>query len=142
MEYVFDGYGILTELARTRLSATEWLVQTRLPDDIPARISGGKTLFVIRRTGGGVERNFHGFMERWLCSFQLWFTPDKDAIPLAQQVSKIYFEAWRDQTVTAHGHIAHCRNGVGWEDLSDPDLPLYGRAIATFEFLLRPPRPL
>lgn len=140
MEYTFDGYGVLTELARDALDPDEWLVQTRQPDDIPQRISPTKALFVMRRTGGGVERNFHGFLERWLMSFWIYYTPERNFTPLTQAISKVYFEAWRDQIVTTAGHIHHCRNGVGWEDMSDPDLPLYGRATSQFEFLIRPPQ--
>lgn len=146
LTYVVDGYSILTKLARDNLlPADDWLVQTRVPDDIPSRLvtedGDPRVLLVIRRTGGGVERNFHGFMERWLCAYSLWFQPGTDWIALGQAISKVFFEAWAGQTVTPAGHIAHCRNGVGWEDVSDPELPLYGRAIAQYEFLLRPPRP-
>lgn len=140
MEYLVDGYAVLMKLARDALDPADWLVLSRVPDEIPKRIADGKTLFVMRRTGGGVERNFHGFSERWLLQFQLWFTPEKDFIPLGQRISKVYFDAWRAQLVTPAGHIHHCRNGVGWEDNTDPDLPHYGRATSSFEFLLRLPR--
>lgn len=139
--YAFDVYGVIKHLAEQRLDADDWLVQTRTPESIPALISDGRTLFVMRKTGGGIERNFHGFNERALFHFSLYFTPDRDYLPLAQEVSRIYFEAWANQTVTPYGHLGHCRNGVGWEDTSDLELPLYGRAMTQFEFQIRPPRP-
>ena len=142
LTYAFDVYGVIKSLAEDALDPGAWVIQTRIPDDIPSRLRDtGKTLFVMRKTGGGIARNFHGFMERALFHFSLYFTPELDYLPLARQVSKLYFDAWANQVVTPYGHLGHCRNGVGWEDVSDPELPLYGRAIAQFEFLIRPPRP-
>lgn len=133
MIYSVDGYAVLLALARPALPGVN--VYTRIPDGIPEHVP----LFVIRRTGGGIDRRLAGFTERWLISAQIWTAPEYDVFDLAGQISTIFYNAWMNQTVTSAGHIAHCRNGSGWRDVTDPDLTLYARGQASFEFLLRPP---
>lgn len=134
-QYGVDGYGVLLDILRPALP--DWHVLTRIPDGIPALLTGGKSLLVIRRTGGGIAVAQQRFTERWLLSFQTWFQPNLDAIELGFPITQALFEACQDQTITDHGHLNTCRAAVGWQDITDPNLALYGRGIASFEFTLR-----
>lgn len=134
-QYGVDGYGVLLGLLRPELP--DWHVLSRIPDGIPGYLNDGKSLLVIRRTGGGIQEGQQRFTERWLFSFQTWFQPDLDAIELGFPITKILFEAAQNQTVTEFGHINTCRAAVGWQDITDAGLIQYGRGISSFDFTLR-----
>jgi hypothetical protein len=135
-----DGYKLLLHLIRAEIPEPELYVFTRQNDPITKFLPK----LVIRRTGGAVIHP--AYSARWLCSFQLWMEPPADGstttavLDLGNRISQLLWQAWKDQVTTPHGHIASWREAVGWQDETENALPLYGHAIASYEFLLRAPR--
>lgn len=139
VRYTLDGYDIVLELLREGLEAGI-TVMSRIPDQLPLFVP----LVVVRRTGGATRQpKFH---TEFHITAQCWVAPtvagDTSRVvdDLGDQVTKVLHQAWKNQTVTPAGHIAHWREASGWQEISDPDLPNYGRSIATYDLLLRKPR--
>jgi hypothetical protein len=77
---------------------------------------------------------------------QCWAAPDGDvdaarmAHNLADDVRRVLWTAWSEQTVTPAGWIRRIRESSAPEEINDPDVPLFGRYQATYEIWVRKAR--
>lgn len=114
-------------------------VRSRTPDPLPPYVP----LVVIRRTGGSSDHP-EVIDVPWI-NVQCWSGPvgDMDAFRaahnLADDVRRVLWEAWANQTVTEAGWIRRVRESSAPEEINDPDVPHFGRYQATYELWLRKP---
>jgi hypothetical protein len=111
---------------------------------IPDGVTTFMPLVVIRRTGG--DSLAPEFYDTPLINVQCWCADDRDnnidasraASDLADQVRGILWTAYRtQQVVPALGWIGAIRESTGPLEISDPDLPNYGRYSATYDLRIR-----
>lgn len=143
-----DGIAVLLHLVRNGLPALRsGLTEVKVFEDVPDELSKYIPCVRIARTGGASTRpRFHsGF----LTNIQVWsnaetgpgWDPDEAARMLSRQVATVLIEAQENQTVTPFGWIAHWRESSGFRKLPDPGQPYAGRYMATYDLLIRNPRP-
>lgn len=140
MTFSVDPMDVMLPLLRRgfdRLDRPEVAVMSLAPDDIPSVVP----LVVIRRTGGSSDAP--RFWDQPWFNVQCWAAPSeaadarRNAHNLADQVRRIIWEAWEDQTVTPAGWISNVRESSAPEEINDPDLPHYSRYQATYELRIR-----
>ncbi len=136
--YSVNDLDVVLALLRAGLPGTR--VMSRLPDPIVAHLP----LVVVRRTGGSsfaprfYDEPFVN-VANWAAS-----SPTVDASRAAwgtaDAARRVLWQAWDEQTVTPHGHIAWLRESQAPLEEPDPDLPHHARFIATYELKVRRPR--
>jgi hypothetical protein len=135
MTYSVDPMDVLLPLLRAGLPGVN--VFSRVVEPLPQYVP----LVVIRRTGGSSDHPT--FLDVPWINVQCWSAPTntKDAAraahDLADDVRRVLWEAWANQTVTSAGWIRRVRESSAPEEINDPDVPLYGRYQATYEIWIR-----
>jgi hypothetical protein len=136
MTFSVDPMDVLLPILRDGLPDTV-TVRSRTPDPLPDYIP----LVVIRRTGGSSDSPT--FYDTPWINVQCWAaqTDTMDAFRaahnLADDVRRVLWEAWANQTVTAAGWIQRVRESSAPEEINDPDVPMFGRYSATYELWIR-----
>ena len=136
--FTVDVLDVLLGLLRPALPGVT--VFPYIPDKVPSYVP----LVVVRRTGG--DSLAPEFYDTPLINVQCWTAgdPDNDIDPsraasdLADQVRGILWTAYRtQQVVPGLGWIGAIRESTGPLELTDPDLPNYGRYTATYDLRIR-----
>jgi hypothetical protein len=141
MTFSVDPMDVLLPLLRSGLPGTVH-VFSRVPDQVPEYLP----LVVIRRTGGSSDAPT--FLDVPWINVQCWAAAAGDldaarnAHNLADDVRRVLWEAWANQTVTDAGWIARVRESSAPEEINDPDVPMFGRYQATYEIWIRKARAL
>jgi hypothetical protein len=144
-----DGINVVLTLLRQELPALRaGQPAAHVFEDIPDLQSRYLPMVAVRRTAGASDApRFHS---QFWCHVQVWSAAETGADPkdpfeaawvLSQQVSRVFFEAWENQTTTPAGHIVRWRESSGFSKFTDPDLPHIGRYDAVVDLLIRNPRP-
>lgn len=140
MAWSVDPMDVVLGILRPALPGVT--VLSREPDPIPPLVP----LVVCRQTGGS---SFGPrFYDRPWINVLCWAADDRAndidatraAFNLADSVRRALWEAWENQTVTAHGHIVWLRESSGPSEEPDMDLAHFGRFSATYEIKVRRPR--
>lgn len=124
------------------------LLQAALPDvtvrmAIPDSLLNYLPLIVVRRTSGASPAP--RFWDGPAINIQCWSDATADLDPvsaasdLADQVRRVLWEAWENQTVTPYGHIVQLHESQGPMEVPDVDLPRLGRYVATYALRIRRP---
>jgi len=135
-----DYLDVLLELLRLDLTFPDVQVMSRIPDHITEYLP----LVVIRRVGG--DSNYPEFFDRPWINVQCWCgnqgpsgDPFRDAGDLADDVRRVFWEAWKTQRVVPGlGWIGWIRESSAPQEISDVDRPFLGRYAATYELRVRP----
>jgi hypothetical protein len=138
MTFSVNEMDVLLPLLRAGLPA-EVTVMSKVPDKVPSYMP----LVVCRRTGGSSFAP--KFYDQPYINIQCWAAADRDAgvdasraaHNLADDVRRVLWAAWDNQTVVAAGHIGWVRESQAPLESPDPDLPHHGRYAATYELLIR-----
>lgn len=136
MTYSVDPMEVLLPLLRTGLGS-DVTVMASIPDGIPEFVP----LVVCRRSGGASPAPT--FYDAPFINIQVWAAgsdttnPARAAFLVADRARQVLWEAWRNQTTTTAGHIAEIRESLGPIEVTDPDLPHFGRFQATYELRIR-----
>jgi len=135
MTFSVDPMDVLLPILRNGLPGVN--VFSRVPDPVPQFVP----LVVIRRTGGSSDAPT--FIDVPWVNVQCWSarsdTVDaaRMAHNLADDVRRVLWTAWANQTVTSAGWIRRVRESSAPEEINDPDVPLFGRYQATYEIWIR-----
>lgn len=135
MTYSVDPMDVLLPLLRAGLPGVN--VFSRAPDDVPSFMP----LVVIRRTGGSSDSPTY-YDVPWI-NVQCWDGPSdtadaaRNAHNLADDVRRVLWTSWANQTTTPAGHIRRVRESSAPEEINDPDVPMFGRYQATYELWIR-----
>jgi hypothetical protein len=135
MPYSVDPMDVLLPILRDGLPGVN--VYSRVPDPVPEHVP----LVVIRRTGGSSDHP--RFIDVPWINVQCWAAPTdivdaaRAAHDLADDVRRVIWTAWANQTVTDAGWIRRVRESSAPEEINDPDVPHYGRYAATYELWIR-----
>jgi hypothetical protein len=135
MTFSVDPMDVLLPILRNGLPGVT--VRSRTPDPLPDYIP----LVVIRRTGGSSDSPT--FYDTPWINVQCWAaqTGDMDAFRaahnLADDVRRVLWTAWANQTTTPAGWIRRVRESSAPEEINDPDVPMFGRYQATYELWIR-----
>ncbi len=139
--FAVDALDLVLALLRDELETDGVTVRGSIPDGAAQMMP----LVTVRRTSGSsVAPNFY---DDPVINVQCWAAPVGDvdgvrgAADLADRVRRILWTAWREQTVTDHGHIAGIDEHTGPLEVGDVDLPYHGRYSATYRLRLRNPQP-
>jgi hypothetical protein len=144
-----DGIGFLLELFRTELPLIREpldLAPATVTEDIPDHLADHLPMVQLRRTGGASDRP--RFYTQFWTPIQVWsdkevaagWDPHKAAFELGEQVARVLFLAWENQTHNEYGSITKWRESTGFRKFTDPELPHIGRYVATYDLLIRNPR--
>lgn len=136
--FTVDVLDVLLALLRPALPGVE--VSQAIPDGVPTFVP----LVVLRRTGG--DSLAPEFYDTPLINVQCWCADDRAnnidasraASNLADQVRGILWTAYRtQQVVPGLGWIGAIRESSGPLEITDPDLPNFGRYAATYDLRIR-----
>lgn len=135
-----DYLDVLLELLRVDLTFPDVQVMSRIPDEITRYLP----LVVIRRIGG--DSPAPKFYDIPWINVQCWTDengptgdPFRDAADLADDVRRVFWEAWKTQRVVPGlGWIGAIRESTAPQEISDVDRPFLGRYTATYEMRIRP----
>lgn len=112
-------------------------VRAKIPDNLTQYLP----VIVVRRVAGATRAP--RFWDGPSINIQCWsdataeLDPDSAASDLADQVRRVLWEAWQNQTVTSAGHIVQLRESQGPTEVPDVDLPHLGRYVATYALRIR-----
>lgn len=148
-----DGTGVLLSLGRAAIQAGDLPSDLNIFSKIPDHQDQYLPALIIKRTGGNSDRP--EFSSTYFCNFQVWSDvtaeypddPFQAAFELSQKVARVYYRAWKDQTLAydaddrVMGWIADWRESSGFQDFTDPDLPHIGRYVGVYDLLIRNRRP-
>jgi hypothetical protein len=146
-----DGIAVLLHLLRTGLPPMrDDLSEVYVCEDVPERLAEKLPVVRIARTGGASDNP--RFVSQFWCNVQVWsdrealsptetWDPHKAAYELSQQVAQVLYRAWDEQVLTPYGSINKWRESTGFRKFTDPGLPHYGRYVATYDLMIRNPRP-
>jgi len=138
MTFSVDPMDVLLPLLRAGLPGVN--VFSRVPDPVPDYLP----LVVVRRTGGSSDHPT--FIDVPWVNVQCWAARDpepdgndaaRNAHNLADDVRRVLWTAWANQTVTDAGWIRRVRESSAPEEINDPDVPHFGRYQATYELWIR-----
>lgn len=148
-----DGLGVLTALARQAVANGD------LPADLKVftkNVDHQTDFFpylVISRVGGG-DRSKPEFQSQFFVHMQVWCgqtdeqpDPYKAAYDLSLAVARVYYAAYKQQTLAydGDGHvigwICKWRESTGFYDKSDPDVPHAASYYGVYDLLIRNRRP-
>ena len=144
-----DGVGALVHLLRTGLpSYRTGRMPVQVFTDLPDEMASLLPVVHLHRTGGATDHpRFFG--EFWV-PIQCWaiedtvsdpvWDPRQAAFELSNQVARILYLAWEQQTVTPYGSIVRWRESSGFRKQDDPNLPHASRFVATYDIWIRNPR--
>lgn len=139
--FVVDIDDVLVGLLRLGLGPSI-KIMSRIPDRIPDFVP----LVVAHRAGGGSD--VPNFYDEPLFRVQSWVAPTveqpdarRGGSDLADAARGALWWAYRNQTVVpGKGHIVSYHESQGPLEVGDPNLPSYGRFVATYRIKVRPPR--
>lgn len=140
MTFSVDWADVVLPLLRQGLATPGVHVFSKVPDGVPSFVP----LVVCRRTGGSSDAP--EFWDQPWINIQCWAARAGDvdagraAHNLADDVRRVLWTAWRQQTVTAAGWLSWLRESSAPEEINDPDLPHFGRYQATYEMRVRKAR--
>ena len=138
MTFSVDPMDVLLPILRQGLVGVN--VFSRTPDQVPRFLP----LVVLRRTGGGSDHP--QFLDIPWINVQCWAAASggldapRVAHNLADDVRRVLWAAWQNQTVTPAGWIRRVRESSAPEEINDPDVPMFARYQATYEIWVRKAR--
>lgn len=130
---------LLIEMIRPVLDALpepKPIMVTKLPADVTPYLPGG-LVHVRKVTGSGLHPKFS---ESAAIQADSYATDEDKAEALATLIDGVIYDAWWNQTVYAHGHVAGLERTTTPFDFPDPLMPAdIVRYLAEYALVLRPP---